>query len=738
MLKKCKIVLLMVVFLISIFCTVPFTAVYAAGTTYYVDSVNGNDNNSGTSTASAWKTLSKVSSKTFVSGDKILLNRGQTFTGMCWPKGSGSSGSPITLGVYGTGSRPIISAGTNEAAIKLQNQQYWVIQSIETTGGDPRGISVENSSGAMLNYFRITDCIVHNVGGTDTTNPGNDLGKKQGLIVFWAENGSTGSHFNDIVVDGCTAHTTQRWAGITVYSNVSSNDTGASTNVTIQNCTVYDTYGEGIVAFAAKNWVILQNNVVHDIGNAPTGVIGTPNGIWTWRTNNATMRYNEVYNTHSPGVDGGAFDIDYYNTNNWVEYNYAHDCDGYGIAVFGALDNTSNSTYNGVTDNAVIRYNIFANNGRLAGREGSGQGDFYTLTWSGGSVNGVQIYNNTSYWNPAQNDPAVRFCGTSFSGANTKMFKNNIIYSTVSNLVRTDNSNVSFDNNLYWYTGAGSPNFYYNNTDYTSFSSYQSGSGQDAHGKFANPLLGSPAYHSNGKPTTQFTLQSGSPAINAGADVGGGSRDFLGNAAPQGGAYDIGACESSYTGVSIGTVLYYDDFESDTIGQNASGWEPNGGTWQISQPTGNSKEYQKTDTGDNVSLAGDSSWNNYYVQGYINLVDDTYGGICLLGRVQDTSHYYQLELKKDESGNKKWCIWKNNGGSWNEIASGAYSYSANTYYYMRLSMVGSSIQAYVSTDWGSTWNLLGGGTDTQYTSGKIGLRSWGSGGRFDVIKVVSQ
>lgn len=187
-----------------------------------------------------------------------------------------------------------------------------------------------------------------------------------------------------------------------------------------------------------------------------------------------------------------------------------------------------------------------------------------------------------------------------------------------------------------------------------------------------------------------------------------------------------------------GATLYLDDFEGDTIGQNAAGWTPNGGTWQVLQPAGNTKEYQKIDSGDNLSLTGDAGWANYYVQGYVNLVDETNGGVCLLGRVQDGSHYYQVELKKDGSGNKKWWIWKNDGGTWTEIASGAYTYNANTYYYLRLRMVGSTIEAFVSADYGTTWSRLGGGSDSRYGSGKIGLRSWGSGGRFDVIQVVSQ
>ena len=41
------------------------------GISYYVDSVNGNDDNDGTSETKAWKSLEKVNATTFKPGDKL-------------------------------------------------------------------------------------------------------------------------------------------------------------------------------------------------------------------------------------------------------------------------------------------------------------------------------------------------------------------------------------------------------------------------------------------------------------------------------------------------------------------------------------------------------------------------------------------------------------------------------------------------------------------------------------------
>lgn len=47
---------------------------------YYLDAVNGNDNNNGHSEQAAWKSLSKLQSLQLKPGDRILLKRGDTYS----------------------------------------------------------------------------------------------------------------------------------------------------------------------------------------------------------------------------------------------------------------------------------------------------------------------------------------------------------------------------------------------------------------------------------------------------------------------------------------------------------------------------------------------------------------------------------------------------------------------------------------------------------------------------------
>jgi len=87
-------------------------AIPARATTYYVAAA-GSDTNSGTSPATPWQTIAKLNGSTLLPGDSVLFNRGDAWygTSLVVPS-SGSSGSPITFGAYGSGANPILKGST--------------------------------------------------------------------------------------------------------------------------------------------------------------------------------------------------------------------------------------------------------------------------------------------------------------------------------------------------------------------------------------------------------------------------------------------------------------------------------------------------------------------------------------------------------------------------------------------------------------------------------------------------
>ena len=97
-----------------------------------------------------------------------------------------------------------------------------------------------------------------------------------------------------------------------------------------------------------------------------------------------------VRHSRLESLDGGDYDIDVWNTNNIVQYNYGHDSVGYCVSVFTA-DNV-------VSTNNIIRYNVCSNNAQLVNSPDPGE-IFMNDAADGvsGTFNGVQVYNNTFY-----------------------------------------------------------------------------------------------------------------------------------------------------------------------------------------------------------------------------------------------------------------------------------------------------------------------------------------------------
>jgi hypothetical protein len=362
----------------------------SSGTPYYVDCASAGTKGDGRSPATAWRSIDVVNEHFFLPGDVIYLKRGSDCHGSLWPKGSGSATAVIHLSAYGQGARPKVIAGKDdEEAFKLFDQEYWDIDSIDFSGGAIFGVFVSGDTG-VLHHIHIRNLLVHDVHGADVKH------KESGLVVI--SPGKAQQHFDDVFVEGVTAYGTEQWAGILIgggnFGDVAEKDW--STHVVVRNSVVHDVFGDGIVLFRVKDGLIDTSAAWHT-GMQPTQSIGTPNAIWTWMCTDCVVGKSEAFLTDSPGVDGGAFDIDWGNTRNSVLDSYGHDTQGYCVAVFGA---------GYVTRDSVVKGNLCINNGKSP-RMARYQGAIFLLTWNGGALENLRVENNIVYWTPPGNFPAV-------------------------------------------------------------------------------------------------------------------------------------------------------------------------------------------------------------------------------------------------------------------------------------------------------------------------------------------
>ncbi|CAN7719057.1 right-handed parallel beta-helix repeat-containing protein [Paenibacillus sp. LjRoot56] len=559
--------------------------VFAANTTYYVDAGNGSDSNNGTSTATAWKTLTKVNSTTFQPGDRILFEAGNTWVGQLYPKGSGTSGSPIIIDQYGTGAKPKFQGqGAVKATVYLYNQQYWEIHNLDISNqttssvGDLRGVHITGADIGTLNYFRLDGLNVHDVSGEVnwiggdvadnatgiTFQTGWDRSKRTGGIVFDMSTNvlapaaaTIKSKFNDVVISNSSIKDTS-FGGIIfkqytgdgkdnngnpsvsvgwgVRSSASDTNWYPFTNITIKNNFISQAntiYGcNGIYMTDVKGGLI-ESNVVAAAGTS---------GIETYYADDVVIQKNETYGVvkKAGGADYNGIDTDKGTTKQVVQYNYIHgNGDGILLCQFSFGD-------------SIIRYNVITGNSR------------YQIYLHSDSAATSQIYNNTIY---NTNSTYLIYGYGSYINASYNI-RNNILDSTQSSAVLTTGGGIAYNTNSYYGTGLTVP-------------------AGDANPRTGDPKLVSPGTGGTGTETSGpamstlggYKLQTSSPIINQGVTIASnGGLDFWGDTLYTDAA-DIGADETQITGGTTGpTYLVNDTFDAVTTGSAPTGWTIANGT----------------------------------------------------------------------------------------------------------------------------------------------------------------
>lgn len=569
------------------------------GATYYVDS-SCTDTNIGSAivdgtaydpvtpactggSASYYVTISDLVQKSFAAGDTILFRRGQIWKGNLWVTSSGSAGSPITWGAFGSGDKPIITAinslkGWDNASkwSVLRSNVYQFSLSVDPTvmwfngTRGQKAQNVQDIDSAYNWYWNSSDNVLSVY---STSNPAsafsiieiNSLvraitvdkkhyhafssldirGGSWESILFQASDG--------ITIDKCNIGWGTGGNGITVQSDIgvrNTSDNGVVSNNIIDSGDrkVDDWYNpnpaDGVVLRAGVSGWRVYNNTIKDWGHSGIYIINNVNA--TYPTDN-----NLIYNNTITAPD--------------VDYGRGIGADAIAGAAHG------NKVYNNIIKDTTIRnqinmeglefyYNIIDNVAGTALAGHSGVGQCLTLEGYSSTVpRNMKIYNNV-FANCAE--PGIMFSsGSVYISGN--LIINNIFYNNGrASQIGIDNYQLYISgsatilgniitNNLFYKSGVTDLIFYghsaTNDSPHTvaEFNA-ENGTASDV---ISGNITGDPMFVSS----NDFNLQPNSPAIDKGTSVG-LTIDYAGNSIPRGGALDIGAYEfMSATTQSSGT-----------------------------------------------------------------------------------------------------------------------------------------------------------------------------------------
>jgi hypothetical protein len=579
-----------------------FMSFSVSAATYYVSN-SGNDANNGLSEATPWKTLSKVSGLRII-GDVALLKRGNIWREKLNPY------TGISVGAYGIGDNPIIDGADIINAMTSIGSNIWQKTGITiqpnlmylsgTIGYPKTSLGACNSEG---DWFWDSGTKVFSIYSVSDPSGNVELGQRTRIVDSYDWNNITISnltiqHSNEGSIPGY-----EWWGGAL---NSSGGDYLTITGCIIQENSLYGAYilNSSHVTFDNNNF--LRNGEGHKNGGNVrffSGIPGVSNIIFTNNQCNygadgllihTVLKANHIRNVNIHG--------NHFNFNNSaglyiqmldsvVVYDNYFNGNGnpsrpesYGIGIT-SCDNTdiyqniiTNQQYNdaiqlysdsdpvyGSSNNVRIFRNYISG---VTFGDGIGLGviddqncqnlqiyyntiikaemNGVNLWHSGtGTASSVNIYNNTFY----ENGGGVHGTTPGFQF----VLKNNIFVNNGEPDVRSATTGLTHSNNLYYRTSGNVLS--YNGSTYTNATI----KGFEPGAQNIDPLF---TDADNG----DFTLRKGSPAINAGLDVGLTS-DILGN--PIVGNPDMGAYEYN-------VPVFSTEFKSICDGTSYQGWTVTG------------------------------------------------------------------------------------------------------------------------------------------------------------------
>ena len=567
----------------------PLWPMVTGATTYYVSN-SGSESANGTSTTTPWQTVAHVNAQTFNPGDSILFQAGGTWREQLIVPSSGSAGSPITFGAYGSGNNPIFMASLNKSSTAdwtLSSTNVWytsgfpsdvgsifVNGNIVLTGkvGSLAGLSSQGQfyyqSGSVYMYSTSNPATYYSGGiecwynGSASEPPGQGdiiYIPSQSYLIFQDLTLEYGGGHGISGGNGCTNITIQ---GLNISYIGGSYLPGSSLR-----------YGNAIQFYDSASNIIIQNNNILQIFDVGIDFEGPDN--------NQTVN-GILVNGNTVNLTGQGLGISYGGTDNTIE-NISISCNtitNSGLSFSGSQTNQGGEAaglYTPYASNTISNL-AFSKNYIQTTRAPSGTqgyGVVFTAQWSilqnwiedstasalyfnslvGDSsagttligfnivtnpysghslyvewVNGTfNIYNN-SFVNSSSSGTEMADLVTNAGG--TINLKNDIFIqeANISNpiIYNPYHSNVVADYNLY-YSSTAANLINWQGTAYTQtqWANYKTASGQDAH----SPTPTSPLF-TNGSGVysvaSDFTLGAGSPAIWAGVNVG-SLTDYAGN-----------------------------------------------------------------------------------------------------------------------------------------------------------------------------------------------------------------
>lgn len=323
-----------------IFSSVGFFA-YAADTKiyYYLDSVNGDDSNTGTDISSPVKTISGLKNLVIDAGTHFLFKNGGEYDCTVTLTCSGTKDNPIVISSYGEGERAVLRTDEKTEVIRLFDCSYITISNLHIKAPNGGGIWIDTynqtSEGIVIDNVYFTDMQNYRVNSRD--NFSNGAATARAAVMVKGLPAKSRYAVNDLTISNCEVYNCANgfmiwgsWNDEQIWwcENEEDIDPIYNEGLLIEGCYFHEMDAEAVVVGMCDGALVTNCRAINCCQGPGTdengNVLYYTAAMWFWGSENSTIQYCEIAGQKNVG-DGMAVDFDSHTNNCTYQYIYSHD-----------------------------------------------------------------------------------------------------------------------------------------------------------------------------------------------------------------------------------------------------------------------------------------------------------------------------------------------------------------------------------------------------------------------------
>lgn len=305
---------------------------------YYLDSVNGDDSNSGTEIDSPVKTLAGLKNLDIKPGTHFLFKNGGEYECAATLTCNGTKENPIVVSSYGEGEKAVLYTNERAEVLRLFDCSYVTVSDLHIKAPNGGGIWIDTynqtSEGIVISNVYFTDMQNYKVHSRD--NFSNGAAAARAAVMVKGLPARSRYAVNDLTIRNCEVYNCAN--GFMIWGSWNEQqapwceedeiDPVYNEGLRIEGCYFHEMDAEAVVVGMCDGALVTHCRAI----NCCQGEGVDENGeieyftaaMWFWGSENSTIQYCEIAGQKNVG-DGMAIDFDSHTNNCTYQYIYSHD-----------------------------------------------------------------------------------------------------------------------------------------------------------------------------------------------------------------------------------------------------------------------------------------------------------------------------------------------------------------------------------------------------------------------------